>query len=72
MAKSVKIIDPIVKKSDAIHAVGGPKGKEAQLAEFLGISRQSVRDWNEYLPVLQAHRMSRVFPWLEIEPEEAA
>lgn len=53
--------DPIIKKSDAVTVVGS----EARLARLLGVKRQSVNSWGDYLPVLQAYRFVQIHPSLD-------
>lgn len=62
MKSTLVIIDPIVKKSDALGVV---KNNASQLARILNISRQFVCSWGEDIPPLYAYRLLRVFPHLE-------
>lgn len=70
--KRVKIIDPIVKKSDAIKAVGGERGNAADLAYFFNISDSTVSAWGEHLPPLYGWRISAVWPHLDISTRDKA
>lgn len=62
MKTRIRIIDPIVKKNDAIQIVGG---KEADLARFFSVSRTTVGKWGDNLPPLYAYRILEVYPQLE-------
>ena len=43
----------VVKKSDAVRAYGS----KAKLAKTLGVTRQAISQWGDYLPELQAMRL---------------
>lgn len=59
MENRLFILDPVIKKSDALDVFGG---NQAQLARILRVSRSYVGKWNEYVPPLQAYRLLQVFP----------
>jgi DNA-binding transcriptional regulator YdaS (Cro superfamily) len=57
----IKLKDPVVAKEDAIRAVGNA----AKLARLLGLSRSSVSEWGDFLPPLQAYRLTSIYPSLD-------
>jgi hypothetical protein len=65
MKSNVQIIDPIVKKCDAIQAAGG---RASDLARLLRLTRATVAGWKEDLPPLYTYRILRVFPKIEYVP----
>lgn len=66
MKSRSQIIDPVVKKCDAVKAAGG---KQVDLARLFIIERATVSGWKgEYLPPLYAHRIVYLFPHLDNRP----
>jgi DNA-binding transcriptional regulator YdaS (Cro superfamily) len=43
-----------IKKKDAIKMLGG---NASNLAKVLGVSRQAVNQWGEYIPPLRAYQL---------------
>jgi hypothetical protein len=50
--------DPVIRKDAAVNAAKNKK----RLAEMLGINRQAITDWGEYVPATQAYRLAQIFP----------
>jgi hypothetical protein len=63
MKASIKITDPIVKKSEAISVAGNA----SRLASILGLTRQAVCMWGEYVPVNQVYRVISIYPKIKID-----
>lgn len=59
MSGRLHIIDPTIKKSDALKLADN---NAAQLARLLEVSRATVSDWGDELPPIHAYRLLAIFP----------
>jgi len=58
MTTEIIIKDPVVLKIDAVNKFRSG----AQLASFLGVTRQCVNGWGELVPPLYAYRLIQIYP----------
>ena len=68
MKPEIQIIDPIVKKIDAVKAVAGPNGTDQDLADLFGLPLKRVQRWR-HLPDIWSFRIMTVYPTLPYTPK---